>query len=215
MEYIQATNSGNAQTVQVSTRCPRCGREGTFNAIGTDLNVASHVSVGHRVCPNLECLCHLFVVLRNRALYDAHPPVRIDFESADIPEVLVTTVGEAITCHAHGCFTASAILVRRGLEQLCHERGVSSRGENDRRIGLSRRLNLLQEAESLPPILNEALHELRILGNDAAHVESEAYESISAAEVEDALAIFKEILKRIFQTERIVTRLRARRKDVT
>jgi uncharacterized protein DUF4145 len=137
-----------------------------------------------------------------RKLLIAYPTERIDFDATDLPIEIKGALEEAITCHASRAFRASALMVRRTLEELCKERGAV--GSN-----LKERLKNLGTKVVLPQELLDALDELRLLGNDAAHVESQAYNAVGQEEVEAGIALAKEVLKAVYQYSALVKQLRA------
>jgi hypothetical protein len=57
------------------------------------------------------------------------------------------------------------------------------------------------------------LDDLRLLGNDAAHTESTAYEQVSQEEVEVAIEFTKEVLKAVYQYRDLLNRMRALKKQ--
>ena len=61
--------------------------------------------------------------------------------------------------------------------------------------------------------LLEALDDLRLLGNDAAHVESQVYNQVGKDEVELALDVTKEVLKSVYQYADLLNRLRALKRN--
>ena len=65
----------------------------------------------------------------------------------------------------------------------------------------------------LPPDLLSGLDDLRLLGNDAAHIESQAYTKVSQEEVEVAIEFTKEVLKGIYQYAALLARLRGLKKQ--
>jgi hypothetical protein len=87
---------------------------------------------------------------------------------------------------------ASAIMVRRTLEEICADRRAIGRDLKDRIQDLKTKIVLPQE-------LLDAMDELRILGNDAAHLEAKAYDNISEEELNVAIEFTKEILKALYQ----------------
>ncbi len=56
------------------------------------------------------------------------------------------------------------------------------------------------------------MDELRLLGNDAAHIEAKTYDAIGKEETEVALTLTKEILKGVYQLDELVNRLKALKK---
>ena len=148
--------------------------------IGQDVTVGDSIICGQRRCADPDCWGHLFIVVRHGKLLASYPPVRIDFESENIPEGVVRTFEEALDCHAAGCFTAAAIMVRRTLEEICAERGTQG-------AMLRARLKDLRSKIVLPSELLDAMDGLRLLGNDAAHVEAQAFLKISEEELDVAV----------------------------
>jgi uncharacterized protein DUF4145 len=197
----------------LSMRCPSCKQIGTFETLGVDLgfgeteptpNVASPITVivGHRRCPNPTCCAHIFIVAKHRNLQASYPPERIEFDTTGVPDPIVASLEEAITCHANQCFIAAAIMVRKTLELLCSAQNAT--GQN-----LKDRLRSLGSKVVLPADLLTGLDDLRLLGNDAAHIESQAYTKVSQQELDVAIEFTKEVLKAIYQYAALLARLRA------
>src|ERR1700722_18059285 len=179
-----------------SVRCPACGQLGTFELlVGNSqdlLLLSSGFRVGERRCPNATCRAMVFVVWQNNTLVRSYPPLRIDFDKTNIPSAVVSAFQESITCHANECFIAAAIMVRKALEELCRERGAQ--GKN-----LKERIRDLGTKIVLPKDLLDGLDDLRLIGNDAAHIESKEYEQIGKEEVEIGIEFTKEVLKATYQ----------------
>jgi hypothetical protein len=111
---------------------------------------------------------------------------------------------EAIACHASQCFVASAIMVRRTLEEICHDRGAQGANLKDRITSLGSQIVISKE-------LLDGLDDLRLLGNDAAHIESVVFVQVGKEEVELAIAVTKEVLKAVYQQASLVKRLKDRK----
>jgi hypothetical protein len=79
-------------------------------------------------------------------------------------------------------------MVRRVLEELCEDRGAV--GGN-----LKARIAALSKVLVIPNELLQAADHLRLLGNDAAHIEAKTYQSIGSVEVKIAIDLTKELLK--------------------
>lgn len=112
---------------------------------------------------------------------------------------------EAIKCHAQQCYVAAAMMVRKTLEEVCQHQGAT--GEN-----LRQRIADLRQKIVLPQPMLDGLDDLRLLGNDAAHVESRDYDQIGRDQVEVAIDVTKEILKATYQYEEMMGRLTALKK---
>lgn len=185
----------------VSLRCPSCRQMGTFDPLGRDLQSISDDSIlGQRKCPNPRCEAHVFVIIQGRAVR-SYPPELIDFDSTDVPPAVTAALEEAIACHASGCFRASAMMVRRTLEALCADRGAVG-GD------LKARIADLGSKIVLPSELLAGLDDLRLLGNDAAHIEARDYDAVNSNEVTVALEFAKEVLKAAYQYASLLKRLR-------
>jgi hypothetical protein len=193
----------------IVTRCPFCGHLGTFNRIGEDYLVGNdgYEWVGLRSCPNPDCLTVVFAQGR-LAKFDVQPPPMVDFDTKNLPDRVKESLTEAITCHAHECYSASAIMLRRTLEDLCKDRGAQ--GGN-----LFQRLEDLISKIILPVELRDALHDLRLLGNDAAHVEATTFQQVAEEEVAVGIQFTKEILKATYQYSDLLSKLRGMKRPVS
>ncbi len=205
--YIKVTTAQpRGANISVVTKCPICGNGGTFQTLGSDLNIYSQGTskkyiLGHRICPNAECKAYLFFYRSEGKALITFPSLRIDFKTDDIPERIRSNLEEAITCHAEGCYIASAIMVRRTLEELCKDKGIKA-------DNLKQRVKGLKTVVVLPPGLLGALDELRLLGNDAAHLESKDYDNVGIEEVDAVIEVTKEILKGVYQMDTLVEKLK-------
>ena len=99
-------------------------------------------------------------------------------------------------------------MVRKTLEELCLDR--KSAGDN-----LKERIRSLGAKVVLPQELLEGLDDLRLLGNDAAHIESQEFNKVGQEEVEIGLEFAKEVLKSVYQYSSLLNRLRGLKKAQT
>ena len=97
------------------------------------------------------------------------------------------------------------VFMRKPCDESGAENGASGSDINER-------LNSLGSKVVLPPDLLSGLDDLRLLGNDAAHIESQAYNKVSQEEVEVAIEFTKEVLKAIYQYSALLTRLQKLKK---
>jgi len=197
--------------------CPVCRRAGAFysvdncNDAGWQVRREGTVNgrpvidifhAGMRICPNTTCNALVFAELKNDEVLISYPPEVIDFDATNLPPQILACLEEAIKCHASSCYRAAALMVRRTLEEMCVERGAS--GNN-----LKAKIENLRSAIVISKDLLDAADELRLLGNDAAHIEAQTYDAIEAEEVEVAIELTKELLKAVYQHTSLVARLRA------
>jgi hypothetical protein len=47
------------------------------------------------------------------------PSETIPFDKENIPQKVLNAFEEAINCHSNSCFIASAIMIRKTLEEIC------------------------------------------------------------------------------------------------
>ena len=97
-------------------------------------------------------------------------------------------------------------MIRKTLEQICLDRGAI--GKN-----LYSRLQDLGTKIVIPKELIEGMQELRLLGNDAAHIESNTFNEVGKNEVEISIEFTKEILKAVYQYESLLGKLRSLKKQ--
>lgn len=208
----------------VNLRCPHCGCLGVFeppvrsisdiafhrkayeiDSDGDDVEVDVRQRIGIRVCPSYECrgvvavAYHLGDFSFGGLLWCA-PSELIDFDPKDIPREITESMREAVASHSVKSYRASALMVRRNLELLCQEKGVDGKNLKERIEALSRHVIVL------PGLLAAADH-LRILGNDAAHLEAKDYSEIDEEHARIAIDVAKEILKAVYQHDDLVARL--------
>ena len=200
LKVVQNTQHGHPKILE---RCPQCGKEAVFENLGThDVYIGNKTICGQRKCPNPECSGHLFFVQQSGKLVASYPAITLDFDSENIPERIKSTFEEALNCLAAGCFIASAIMVRRTLEEVCEDKNAT--GNN-----LKAKIKDLGSKIVIPQELLEAMDELRLLGNDAAHIEAKQYDQITGIELEVAIAITKEIMKSLYQYSTLLGKLRS------
>jgi hypothetical protein len=206
---MKVDNYGTGKGPTIKTKCPVCGHAGTFESLGTDdiyIKYNGGTWFCQRRCPNDNCFSHLFAITRdNGQVISSLPSQRIDFESNGIPEKVISAFVEAITCHSSNCYTASAIMIRKTLEEVCRDR--DAKGDN-----LKLRIQSLGSKILIPKELIEGMDELRLLGNDAAHFESQAFDKVGKEEVEIGIEFSKEILKAVYQYENLLNKLRSLKK---
>ena len=200
-------NYGQSGNQVVTLRCPTCRQRGVFEGVGIPDLAAPPIGVlaGLRRCPDPPCHALVFFVMQHGKLVVSYPAETIDFDPTNIPAAVLNAFEEAIKCHAQSCFVASAIMVRKTLEELCRERNAV--GPN-----LKERIKALGARVVLPKDLLDGVDDLRLLGNDAAHIESQEYTKVGQEEVEVGIEFAKEVLKAVYQYASLLARLRALKK---
>jgi uncharacterized protein DUF4145 len=209
--YKITSNVQQAPVPQIRLRCPACGDRALLETLHNDWGApreagAGHLAWGARRCPNPDCGA-LILILRkgDGTLLESYPAQTLDFDATNLPDAVRQALEEAVRCHAQQCYMAAAIMVRKTLEQVCANRGAEGKSLYDR-------IEALGSKVILPAGMLGGLHDLRMLGNDAAHVKAKVYDDIGQDEVEAAIEVTKEILKATYQYEDIMGRLAALKK---
>lgn len=212
MDFYPASQRSIVAPDAYSLRCPACRQVGTLEILGDgrDVQLAirddpagpwRYVRWCLRRCPNPDCYNAVLVLGDNDGkVLGSWPPEIIDFDETKLPVSVSSSLQEAISCHASGCYRAAAIMIRRTLEDVCSDRNAS--GPN-----LRARLAALAGKIIIPSELIEGLDNLRLLGNDAAHIEAETYEQVGKDEVDLAVEVVELLLLAIYQYGDIVDRL--------
>lgn len=218
---IVPPNSGSAIPAALvpNLRCPHCMHMGAFTSVlqhdfqiqhrelKNNVPHSKGVStVGIRTCPNVECRGVILAVIDANGKVIALPNEVLDFDSTDIPAPIAASLEEAIKCHSSQCYKAAALMVRRVLEELCEDRGAT--GNN-----LKERISSLSTKVVIPQTLLQAADHLRLLGNDAAHIEAKTYETVGEPEVRISIDLTKELLKGAYQYQGLLSRLTALQKS--
>lgn len=196
----------------VAAVCPGCNREGNLQPIGQDLQLMavapgaqgkqSFVTVGSRLCPNSSCASHVFVVTSVAGLLYAYPAGHINFDTTEIPEKVRRAIEEALTCAANECYVGAAMLIRKSLEAVCQDRQATGKD-------LKARITDLQKKVTLPSELFDAMDHLRLLGNDAAHIDAKTFDDVGKEEVAAGIELAREIIKATYQYKGLLGRLQA------
>jgi len=203
---LTINNSSQSTGTRLSTTCPYCGHNGTFDTVNVNDMVDDQNNIfGQRRCPNLSCFGHVFFVRTRDGVFFTYPPRKIDFEKSNIPDNVLVAFEEAIVCQANKCFIATAIMVRKTLEEICHNQGAT--GAN-----LKEKIKSLGAKIIIPKGLIDGLDDLRLLGNDAAHIESQTFNQVGHEETEISIQFTKEILKAVYQYEDLVKKLKSLKK---
>ncbi|MBL4751867.1 MAG: DUF4145 domain-containing protein [Amylibacter sp.] len=213
----ESANYTDFPASNISFRCPHCHEIGSFHALKPKTQfwkkllrrntrtTADTFYFSTRVCPNAKCLGLVFCIEKNDDTYEIYPPEKVGIDPKNLPTALLATLEEAVSCHAAGANRASAMMVRRLLEEICADCGAEGKT-------LHHRLDALKSKIILPVELFDAMLELKALGNDAAHIMAKNYDEIGHEEAEISIELVKEILKARYQLTSLVDRLKARKK---
>jgi hypothetical protein len=196
---------------QIKLTCPGCGTFSIFEPPLKDYQDTAFFSrvragtasileliAGMRLCPDNSCLASVFFVqeMTGSKKLTTYPAAGRKFDPSGVPPNVVKALLEAATCFRHELYIPAAIMLRKTLEEICHEQNCT--GPN-----LAERLDRLKDKGLLPPALMDSLHDLRYLGNDAAHIESQTYNNVGGAEVGVGLVAIEKIVETLYQLQAI------------
>jgi len=208
---LEDLKGSGPELIRVSTRCPHCRDKVTFEVLNSnDVYYDNKRIFGMRRCANTSCHGYIFFIhfkdSLNSYLEETFPKATIPFHQTNIPQQISDAFEESLICHANKCFVASAIMIRKTLEEICNER--QAQGGN-----LYQRLQDLSNRIVLPNELKEGMQDLRLLGNDAAHVEAQTFNEIGRTEIEISIEFTMEILKAVYQYESLLNKIRSLKSD--
>lgn len=217
------TIENNTNTPKLFKKCPYCDKEVNFLPLKNLMDVCGDYTefsdddcnrtyFGIRECSNPECnhiLAFKFKFIANRVSWDSltgedsYSEEIIDFETLPkinncthfdyIPENIRLSFDEAQKCFYNECFVASAIMIRKTLEEICENFEIEGRDLNNK-------LNNLIESDKIPSLIGEEIHELRRFGNDGAHLQLRFFNNIGEKEVKTALEVIKNMLIIIYES---------------
>ena len=83
-------------------------------------------------------------------------------------------------------------MIRKSIEELCE--CFNAKGKN-----LESKINELLKSQKIPTTLSESLHDLRLFGNDGAHIELKHFNNIGKQEVKIAIELLINLLEAIYE----------------
>lgn len=139
-----------------SIYCPYCHKY-------TYLNILASIGINTGSWSMGECnSCHNVVLIHNNTgdIYPNPLPKSIDER---IPETIKRDFEESTICLSVRGYRAAAVMARRALQSICLDKGAD---ENDK---LEKQIDWLFAQGVITKDLKEWAHEVRLVGNDAAH----------------------------------------------
>lgn len=197
---------GHSAASMLAGQCPTCRITSRWVSTQNDWSIGN-AKFGVRFCPNPSCGSPIFFVLDDfsHQLLETWPPRQVAVRiPTSVPLAVRAPVEEAQRCYQAGCYQATAMMVRKAIENLCNENGA-------KQGSLSQRIDQLGSLMMLRPELLDALHEIRYLGNDAAHVTAHSFDQIGARESGLGLQIAVYLLEFVYRGVELTAELRALR----
>lgn len=184
-----------------SIYCPYCHRF-------THLEVKSSFGNMHGDWDTAECnACHK-VVLMNRNTQVIYPnplPREVD---AKIKESIKKDFEEALQCFSVNAYRAVAIMARRALQSVCLDKGAE---EDD---NLNKQIDWLHEQRVITSDLQLWAHEVRFVGNSAAHPRKPNEDTpVSKEDADDILKLLEQFCQVLYVAPAIANERRKLRES--
>lgn len=192
----------NLEDAQIHGECPHCHKQCEFQSVGSIDILTDHVGdvryiMGARRCPGCEnavfCLMKISLSANGHQiieLTEVFPKPYPQIEK-EVPKLITKFLTEALICFREGCFTASAIMIRRTLEEICKEVGAEGKDLHHKILDLPNKTTIHKKQI-------DVLMQLKLLGNDAVHVELKHFDQIGEKEVNIGLSLVQEIIRSWF-----------------
>lgn len=108
----------------------------------------------------------------------------------DMPTNISQAASEAYACYSIGSYRAATLLARAVVEATAKDNGHN-------KGALVAKISAMEQARLISPNLAEAAHEIRLMGNAAAH--GDFMEAITEQDCDDLLDFMSSILEEIYQ----------------
>lgn len=131
-------------------------------------------------------------------------------EYPDVPDHIAEDASEAYVCFSVGAIKASVVMARRAVQAMAVNKGATPKKT------LFAQIDELAEKEVITPSMKDVAHEIRLTGNEGAHVDAEPVEplaDLTSDEAEDVLAFMDTLLEHVYQVPARVERLRGKRAE--
>lgn len=231
-EVLPEQNEGPPDSHRPAGLCPRCGKQASFDVIGSlPLTLDYETAIARRdggydhdanervsvlVCRHCK---QGVAVVEER--YTAEEPSRLkrggglisfrgfhwwplpDTElSSDIPVEIASAFAEAVTALAANCPRAAGVMARRTLEAIAADKG-ETQGV------LADRLKSLATKGVLQPTLADWAKEVRLVGNVGAHFDP--IKQISKDDAQQLISFIRELMRYLYELPADLSRRRAPR----
>lgn len=120
----------------------------------------------------------------------------------DVPTNISQAATEAYACYSIGSYRAATLLARAVVEATAKDKGHTDGP-------LVKKIDALEESRAINPTLAQAAHEIRLMGNDAAH--GDFLEEITEEDCDDLLDFMASLLEEVYQRPNTLARRREQR----
>jgi len=113
-----------------------------------------------------------------------------------LPRNVASSFIEAQKCYHKGCYIASAIMIRKTLEEICEDYNIII----EKNPNLEKKINAFLALEEISGKTGKEFDILREFGNDGTHSQLKWFDEISKQAVERALKVLQHALEIIYDT---------------
>lgn len=132
-----------------------------------------------------------------------HPANGTQMRFPDVPEEIASAAAEAWTCHAACADRGAVALARAVVESTAKAKGIID-------SGIASKIDKMAEQGLIRPAVAAQAHEIRHMGNGAAH--GDLGDPVTAEDSEEVLHLMGEVLNEVWQSPAKAARLASARK---
>lgn len=184
-----------------SIYCPHCHR---FTYLTSKCNFGNQTGEWD----TSECnACHKVVLIHKNmgVIYPSPLPKAIDQR---IIKTIRTDFAEAILCFSVEAYRAASVMARRALQNICLDKGAK---ESDK---LEKQIDWLFEQAIVTKELKEWAHEVRLVGNNAAHPKKPDEDiPVSKEDADDILKLLEQFCQVLYVAPTIASEMRKSRQS--
>lgn len=217
-EELPTENEGYPDSERPHGLCPRCNKQSSFSITGElPATYDSSISLVKLIDGNrsfydrvvgMECRnctqpiivfeeCYIGDTLASQGITSGSLSWKGFFwwpftstKSIDhVPDEITFILNEAKTCYSTNCFRASAVMARKSLEAITHDKGETSGN-------LASRIKNLANNGILDKTLYEWATEIRLIGNSGAHFD--IMDHVEKTDAHQILIFIDELLKYLY-----------------
>ncbi|MBO3663119.1 DUF4145 domain-containing protein [Microbacterium stercoris] len=205
MDYVQDSArivDEDDMRAEAAFQCAACGRFSVggkqYAGFTTDTSGHSFPLRLHETSTPAEIAA---VLIGSIEYWEPVAPVGKAYE--DVPAAISAPADEAYRCLSIDAYRAAVLMSRAVIEATAKKQGIKTGRLVDK-------IDALAERGHIRPLVAEAAHAIRLMGNDMAHGDF-ASTAISRADAEDALVLMDEVLNDVFAVKNRLEGLLARR----
>jgi len=119
-----------------------------------------------------------------------------------VPKHIASAASEAFECHSIGAHRAAGSMARSVIEATAKDKGIT-------KGNLQSKIDEMEKQSLVRPLIKDAAHEVRHLGNDIAH--GDFIDPVTKEETAEVLELMAEILNEVYQAPAKIAKRQAAR----